>query len=270
MTDAAHLLEPIRALHERIRDAVVAACTRQTSELLAAVASDAEGDGDTIYAIDRVGEDTLVQGLADVAREEPLCLMAEGLPGDAAGNLVRRTHHVGSVEQKAILFGPGSADGYLGCVAALHGAYARKPGHCDPRLQLGQFIKAAPIERQVDNLRRFDDSADRRGRCVHERRLRSHFDLFGYLPYLQCEIDDYFSGTNSIKVCTTAQCEKNWKSDESCISNPKFQNLKLDFRIYAADLRIWISDLRGRMRPMAKCLSPQGESIKICTHGGFL
>ncbi len=82
MTDAAHLLEPIRALHERIRDAVVAACTRQTSELLAAVASDAEGDGDTIYAIDRVGEDTLVQGLADVAREEPLCLMAEGLPGD--------------------------------------------------------------------------------------------------------------------------------------------------------------------------------------------
>src|SRR2546429_6714456 len=82
VTDAAHLLEPIRALHERIRDAVVAACTRQTSELLAAVASDAEGDGDTIYAIDRVGEDTLVEGLADVAREEPLCLMAEGLPGD--------------------------------------------------------------------------------------------------------------------------------------------------------------------------------------------
>src|SRR5256885_10407125 len=82
VTDAAHLLEPIRALHERIRDAVVAACTRQTSELLAAVASDAEGDGDTIYAIDRVGEDMLVQGLADVAREEPLCLIAEGLPGD--------------------------------------------------------------------------------------------------------------------------------------------------------------------------------------------
>ena len=82
MTDAAHLLEPIRALHERIRDAVVAACTRQTSELLAAVASDAAGDGDTIYAIDRVGEDMLVQGLADVAREEPLCLMAEGLPGE--------------------------------------------------------------------------------------------------------------------------------------------------------------------------------------------
>ena len=80
MTDAARLLEPIRALHERIRDAVVAACTRQTSELLAAVASDAEGDGDTIYAIDRVGEGTLVEGLAELAREEPLCLVAEGHP----------------------------------------------------------------------------------------------------------------------------------------------------------------------------------------------
>src|SRR2546421_2862331 len=82
VTDAAHLLEPIRALHERIRDAVVEACTRQASEQLATVASDAPGDGDTIYAIDRVGEDALVQGLADVARQEPLCLVAEGLPGD--------------------------------------------------------------------------------------------------------------------------------------------------------------------------------------------
>jgi hypothetical protein len=82
VTDVAHLLEPIRALHDRIRDAVVEACTRQTSELLAAVASDTTGGGDTIYAIDRVGEETLVPGLTDLAREEPLYLVAEGLPGD--------------------------------------------------------------------------------------------------------------------------------------------------------------------------------------------
>src|SRR6266566_3197022 len=53
MTDAGRLLEPILALHERIRGAVVEACTRQASELLASVAS--EVGGDTIYAIDRVG-----------------------------------------------------------------------------------------------------------------------------------------------------------------------------------------------------------------------
>ena len=80
MTEAAHLLEPILALHERIRGAVVDACARQASEQLAAVASDTGGGGDTIYAIDRVGEGILVEGLAELAREEPLCLVAEGLP----------------------------------------------------------------------------------------------------------------------------------------------------------------------------------------------
>ena len=138
------------------------------------------------------------------------------------------------------------------------------------RLKVRLILISTRSGAEVDNLRRFDDSADRRGRCVHERRLRSHFDLFGYLPYLQCEIDDYFSGTNSIKVCTTAQCEKNWKLDESCISNPKFRNLKLDFRTDTSDLRFWISDLRCRIRRISKCLSGQRDSIKMCTHGGFL
>jgi len=86
VADVERLLEPILALHERLRDAVVEACTRQGSELLAAVASDTGGEGggggDTIYAIDRVGEETLVEGVAELAREEPLCIVAEGLPGD--------------------------------------------------------------------------------------------------------------------------------------------------------------------------------------------
>jgi fructose-1,6-bisphosphatase/inositol monophosphatase family enzyme len=82
--DVERLLEPIRALHARIRDTVVEACTRQASEALARVAPDAgaPAGGDTIYAIDRVGEDVLVAGLAALAREAPLCLLAEGLPGD--------------------------------------------------------------------------------------------------------------------------------------------------------------------------------------------
>ena len=83
MADAARLLQPILALHERVRSAVVDACTRQASEQLAAVASDVGGGGDTIYAIDRVGEETFVQGLADLAGGEPLCLVGEGLPGNA-------------------------------------------------------------------------------------------------------------------------------------------------------------------------------------------
>ena len=84
MADVGRLLEPIRALHARIRDAVVEACTRQASEALARVEADAGGlaGGDTIYAIDRVGEQVLVAGLEAVAHEAPLCLIAEGLPGE--------------------------------------------------------------------------------------------------------------------------------------------------------------------------------------------
>jgi fructose-1,6-bisphosphatase/inositol monophosphatase family enzyme len=81
---AERLLEPIRTLHARIRDAVVEACTRQTTERLARAEDDAghPAGGDTIYAIDRVGEEVLVDGFAALAREEPLCLIAEGLPGE--------------------------------------------------------------------------------------------------------------------------------------------------------------------------------------------
>jgi fructose-1,6-bisphosphatase/inositol monophosphatase family enzyme len=76
------LLAPILALHDRIRDAVVEACTRQAAEELSAVAGDDAG-GDTIYGVDRVSEATLVEGLTEVARDEPLCLVAEGLHGGA-------------------------------------------------------------------------------------------------------------------------------------------------------------------------------------------
>ena len=70
------LLEPILAMHAAIRDAVVEACARQATEQLAATAGDA---GDTIYAIDRVGEEALVRGLATLPGDEPVCLVAEGL-----------------------------------------------------------------------------------------------------------------------------------------------------------------------------------------------
>jgi hypothetical protein len=91
MTDVSNLLGPIRRIHERVRDAVVAECERAQLEQLAEV-SDDESEGDTIYAIDRVSEHLLVelfeQELASIA---PLILIAEGiengrlvLPRDAA------------------------------------------------------------------------------------------------------------------------------------------------------------------------------------------
>lgn len=78
MSNAHHLLPAIIALHNRIRDAVVDACERQHTDAMAEVAADDAGD--TIYAVDKISERTLIEGLGDIAVDEPLCLVAEGLP----------------------------------------------------------------------------------------------------------------------------------------------------------------------------------------------
>ena len=76
-----HLLEPIQALHRRIRDDVVAATERAAFDGLSRVHADDEGD--TIYAIDKVAEDVLI-GEVDRAIARVfggVILVAEGLPG---------------------------------------------------------------------------------------------------------------------------------------------------------------------------------------------
>jgi fructose-1,6-bisphosphatase/inositol monophosphatase family enzyme len=73
------LLGPIRRIHERVRDAVVAASEQSHVDQLAAI-SDDESEGDTIYAIDRVSEELLVQLFAEeLAQTAPLVLIAEGI-----------------------------------------------------------------------------------------------------------------------------------------------------------------------------------------------
>ncbi|HEY2962553.1 MAG TPA: hypothetical protein VGJ37_09080 [Pyrinomonadaceae bacterium] len=72
------LLPLLKKLHETIRDGVVEACERSATETLAAVAREQEGD--TIYAVDRVGEDLLVDFFErEIAPLVSLVLIAEGL-----------------------------------------------------------------------------------------------------------------------------------------------------------------------------------------------
>jgi hypothetical protein len=79
MTDIEHLIEPILRIHDRMRDAVVAATEDAAVHDLSRIAHDEEGD--TIYAIDRVSEEQLVDDFAsEVAPHDPLVLIAEGLP----------------------------------------------------------------------------------------------------------------------------------------------------------------------------------------------
>jgi fructose-1,6-bisphosphatase/inositol monophosphatase family enzyme len=79
MDDLPALLHTIRALQERVRDEIVAATERRQIDELSTI--DRDDEGDTIYAIDVVGE-TVVNGFADaLAREYAFVLVAEGLPG---------------------------------------------------------------------------------------------------------------------------------------------------------------------------------------------
>lgn len=72
------LVEPLKRLHERIRQAVVESCERSALEDLAAVAREEEGD--TIYAVDRVSEDLLVDFFEhEIATTDAVVLIAEGL-----------------------------------------------------------------------------------------------------------------------------------------------------------------------------------------------
>ena len=75
------LLAAIRRIHERVRDAVIEECERTSVESLAEV-SDDESEGDTIYAVDRISEDVLVELFADeIASRSPIVLIAEGIEG---------------------------------------------------------------------------------------------------------------------------------------------------------------------------------------------
>jgi len=79
VSDPRPLLEPVLAIQAEIRDAVVAACESAMEGSLARVAREAEGD--TIYAVDRVSEERLIELFeTHVASVAPIVLIAEGLP----------------------------------------------------------------------------------------------------------------------------------------------------------------------------------------------
>ena len=88
------LLEPLKRLHEIIRQTVVEACERMSMESMAAIAREEEGD--TIYAVDYLTEELLIDFFGREMAATPIVLIAEGLP---AGKLVLP---LGTPEEKAI------------------------------------------------------------------------------------------------------------------------------------------------------------------------
>jgi fructose-1,6-bisphosphatase/inositol monophosphatase family enzyme len=77
MIDAAVLLEPLRKLHDTIRDAVVVSSERQQDGELSQVSREASSD--TIYEIDVVSEDLLLGFFEELSAQHSFVLIAEGL-----------------------------------------------------------------------------------------------------------------------------------------------------------------------------------------------
>lgn len=77
MTREQTILATIKDIHAHIRDAVVAACEQSSIEHVSRV--DAHEGGDTIFAIDRVSEDILVEQFAVLGAQLNFRLVAEGL-----------------------------------------------------------------------------------------------------------------------------------------------------------------------------------------------
>lgn len=78
MKTAGQFLPILKVLHQQIRDAVVLACEQSAIESLSDIAKEEEGD--TIYAVDQVSEELLIEFVErEIALDTPVVLIAEGL-----------------------------------------------------------------------------------------------------------------------------------------------------------------------------------------------
>ena len=79
MRDRDTLLNLLLAVHADVRDEIVAATERHGLDQLASIDRDVEGD--TIYAIDVVGERIVTRNAGALARDGAFVLVGEGLAG---------------------------------------------------------------------------------------------------------------------------------------------------------------------------------------------
>ncbi len=75
--NASELLLHVRHIHAAIRESVVAACERQSIEVLSTIV--AEQAGDAVFAIDRIAEEALLEHFSELGRKRSFLLIAEGL-----------------------------------------------------------------------------------------------------------------------------------------------------------------------------------------------
>jgi fructose-1,6-bisphosphatase/inositol monophosphatase family enzyme len=73
-------LQPLLELHRKLRTVILAACAEQSTEALSTIAED--GEGDTLFAVDKICEKVLLEELDHIAHEHGgIVLIAEGIEG---------------------------------------------------------------------------------------------------------------------------------------------------------------------------------------------
>ncbi|HKX83160.1 MAG TPA: hypothetical protein VJL58_02980, partial [Pyrinomonadaceae bacterium] len=78
MNDIESFFAPIKSLQEAIRFGVIEACEQSSIEQLSTIVAD--GEGDTIFSVDRISEELLVKFVdREIATKAPVILIAEGL-----------------------------------------------------------------------------------------------------------------------------------------------------------------------------------------------
>ena len=78
MNDIRSLFGPIKHLHAMVRETVVDACEKASIDQLSEIVAD--GEGDTIFSIDRVSEKTVIDFFeSEIASKIPIVLIAEGI-----------------------------------------------------------------------------------------------------------------------------------------------------------------------------------------------
>ena len=78
MNDIRSLFEPIKRLHAMVRESVVDACEKSSVDQLSEIVAD--GEGDTIFSIDRVSEEMIVEFFeSEIDSKVPIVLIAEGI-----------------------------------------------------------------------------------------------------------------------------------------------------------------------------------------------
>ena len=80
MSPTHDLLQPLLELHRKLRSVIVQACASQSTDALSTVAED--GEGDTLFAIDKVSEQVLLAEMGSIAQHYGgIVLIAEGIEG---------------------------------------------------------------------------------------------------------------------------------------------------------------------------------------------